>query len=123
MVRSIRLAPACVALCLSLFLGACANTPGDAPRPGDQVEVTGVIASIDTQPWTYDGNAVIEVDTDTTRRRVAVQLPARWNLCVAPPVDIDRLSVGQRVRVVGSAGQGREIVVCQDASHRLVPVD
>lgn len=123
MTRSPRLAIAAIALCAALVVAACANTPDDASPPGAQVDVTGVIASIDTQPWMYDGNAVVEVEVDSPARRMAVQLPARWNLCLAGPVDVDALSVGQRVRVVGNAGNRREIVVCQDASHRLVPAD
>ncbi|TDK21505.1 hypothetical protein E2F46_14820 [Luteimonas aestuarii] len=121
MTRSPRLALAATALCAVLVVAACANTPDDASAPGGRIDVTGVIASIDTQPWMYDGNAVVEVDVEAPRRRMAVQLPARWNLCVAEPVDVEALSVGQRVRVVGNAGNRREIVVCQDASHRLVP--
>jgi hypothetical protein len=122
-VRPVRVVPACAAVVLALSLAACANTPSDMPEAGSPVDVVGVIASIDTQPWMYDGNAVVEVDVEAPRRRMAVQLPARWNLCAAQPVDVERLSVGQRVRVVGDAGQRREIVVCQDASHRLVPAE
>jgi hypothetical protein len=122
MIHRVRPVPTCIGACLALSLAACASAPGDASSPGDPVEVTGVIAAIDTRPWAYDGNAVVEVDVEATGRRLAVQLPARWNLCAAPPVDVDTLSPGQRVRVVGEAGQGNELVVCQDASHRLVPV-
>ena len=54
---------------------------------GSQATVDGSIASIDTKPWTYDGSAVVLLDT-ATQGRVAVQLPARWNLCKAPPVEV-----------------------------------
>lgn len=123
MTQRVRPALACTGVCLALSLAACANAPGDASTSGELVELTGVIAAIDTRPWTYDGNAVVEVDVEASGRRVAVQLPARWNLCAAPPVDIDALSVGQRVRVVGDAGQGDGLVVCEEATHRLVPLD
>lgn len=88
---------------------------------GEQVAIEGTIASIDTTPWQYDGNAVIRIDT-ADRGRVEVQLPARWNLCVAPPVDVEALAVGMRVRAAGTVGGEGAIVVCQDAAHRLVPL-
>ena len=73
-------------LAIALATASCA-TPSDAPPATDgNISVEGVVASIDTQPWTYDGNAVVEVDV-AGRGRVAVQLPARWNLCKAAAVD------------------------------------
>ena len=84
--------------------------------------VTGTVRSIDTQPWTYDGNAIVQVDT-AGRGRIEVQLPARWNLCQAAPVDVEALAIGMQVEVVGAvAGEGA-VVVCEDPSHRLVPVE
>lgn len=109
---------------VSLATG-CAGTAGPvAGAPSDAAPVTfeGTVASIDTQPWTYDGNAVVLVETDA-RGRVAVQLPARWNLCRAPAVDVQALSVGSRVQVAGEAGGEGEVVVCADESHRLAPMD
>lgn len=121
MFRSLRTVLAVVAVGTGLSLAGCANTGADVPAAGSQVSIEGAVASIDTQPWTYDGNAVIEVDTDA-RGRVPVQLPARWNLCRAEAVDVDALSVGMRVQAVGTAGGEGELVVCQEPSHRLVPV-
>ncbi|MEN1960031.1 hypothetical protein WCE41_06810 [Luteimonas sp. MJ246] len=111
-----------VVLGLALASAGCAGVPVPATSSATgAVSVEGAIASIDTRPWTYDGNAVIEVDT-ADRGRVAVQLPARWNLCQAPSVDMEALAVGMRVSAVGAAaGEGR-LVVCQDPSHRLVPL-
>lgn len=98
--------------------------PGDtADAVAGDARATGVVASIDTGPWTYDGNAVVQVET-AGGRRLQVQLPARWNLCQAAPVDIEALAVGMRVDVVGAvAGEEDVVVVCADASHRLAPVD
>lgn len=87
-----------------------------------QATVEGSIASIDTAPWSYDGNAVVVLDT-AGQGRVAVQLPARWNLCKAAPVDVASLAVGRRVRAVGTVGAEGELVVCERAEHRLAPVD
>lgn len=108
-----------VALCLVGATG-CATKPAAQLQAGGQVSIEGSIASIDTQPWAYDGNAVIQVDTPD-RGRVAVQLPARWNLCKAAPVNVEALAVGMRVRAVGDAGAEGQLVVCQEEAHRLVP--
>lgn len=107
----------------ALLTAAC-STPGDtADAVAGDARATGVVASIDTGPWTYDGNAVVQVET-AGDRRLQVQLPARWNLCQAAPVDIEALAVGMRVDVVGAvAGEEDVVVVCADASHRLAPVD
>jgi len=100
----------------------CAATGGAPLQAGSQIAIEGTIASIDTAPWAYDGNAVVRIDT-SDRGRVVVQLPARWNLCKAPPVNMEALAVGVRVRAVGAAGAEGEVVVCQDESHRLAPAD
>lgn len=107
------------ALCIALLTG-CATASGERPAEGAQASIEGAIASIDTTPWTYDGSAVIRIDT-RTRGRVDVRLPARWNLCKAPAVDVEALAVGMRVRAIGTADAQGGLVVCQDAAHRLVP--
>lgn len=89
---------------------------------GGVVRTTGSVASIDTQPWAYDGNATVQVDT-SDRGRIDVQLPARWNLCQATPVDVEALEVGMQVEVVGAPAVEGEVVVCEHPSHRLVPVE
>jgi len=106
----------------TLLATACATPPDAAPAADGVVHATGVVASIDTQPWAYDGNAIVQVDT-ADHGRVDVQLPARWNLCKAPPVDVEALAVGTRVRVVAAAAGEGALVVCTDPAHRLVPVD
>ena len=104
---------------MACALAGCASVP-DASQAADAATIEGVIVSIDTQPWTYDGNAVVVVDSQAGGR-VSVHLPARWNLCAAPPVDIGALAVGQRVQASGAVAEAGVIVVCADAAHRLVP--
>lgn len=113
--------PATVALCLALCAAGC-TTPGSEPSEPGASAIEGTIASIDTQPWAYDGNAVIHIDT-ARRGRVAVELPARWNLCKAAPVDVEALAVGMRVRATGATTGEGGLVVCGDATHRLVPLE
>ncbi len=111
----------CVVPSLALVLAGCAGTDALLPAPHAGA-IEGSIASIDTTPWAYDGNAVIRLDTPG-RGRVAVELPARWNLCSARAVDVGALAVGMRVRAVGAPdGEGR-LVVCADAAHGLVPLE
>ena len=78
--------------------------------------------SIDTQPWTYDGHAVVMLDT-AQRGRIAVKLPARWNLCKAAAVDIEALQVGEAARVVGALDADGGVVVCEQATHLLSPAN
>lgn len=111
----------CLAV-LAATLGGCASAPSPSPiatAPGATLE--GVIISIDTSPWAYDGNAVIAVDTAATGR-ASVELPARWNLCQAAPVDVAALAPGMRVRVTGTADGEGALVVCQDRAHEVVPI-
>lgn len=114
-----------LAVAMALAAASCATqVESPATAPGS-VSVQGTVVSIDTQPWTYDGSAVVEVDV-AGRGRVAVQLPARWNLCRAAPVDVQALAVGMHVQAVGAAsaddGDGDRLTVCADPSHRLVPL-
>ena len=108
------------ALSSLLFLAGCATTA--APDDADASRtVEGRIASIDTAPWAYDGNAVIVVATASGD--VRVQLPARWNLCQAAAVDVQSLHTGDRVRATGSAGEAGSITVCGDPSHGVRRLD
>ncbi len=111
------------AACIALATVGCASTvPASALTVGSQATADGTIVSIDTQPWTYDGNAVVLLDTGSSGR-VSVQLPARWNLCKAGPVDVTALAVGQRVQAIGTVTAAGELVVCERAEHRLAPAD
>ena len=114
--------PSVAALAIALATASCATPPEVPPTAPGDVTVEGTVASIDTQPWTYDGHAVVEVNV-AGQGRVAVQLPARWNLCQAEPVDVQALAVGMRVQVVGAGGDGDALTVCSDPGHRLVPLD
>ena len=122
--RTTRSAATVLALAIALAAASCAapgGAPPSTPSAGD-VTIEGTVASIDTQPWTYDGHAVVQVDVPG-RGRVSVQLPARWNLCQAAPVAVDALEVGMRVQAVGAAEGVDALTVCSDARHRLVPVE
>jgi hypothetical protein len=105
-----------------LVMAACVATPGKvAPLAvGSEVTVNGTILAIDTDPWAYDGNAVVSLQSAASGP-MHVQLPARWNLCNSTPVNVAALKVGQNVRVVGTLIAAGEIAVCQRAEHRLVP--
>ncbi|MDH5833479.1 hypothetical protein [Luteimonas kalidii] len=108
------------AFCLLLGATACTTMSEPQANADGERSIEGTIVSIDTQPWTYDGNAVVVVDAGT-QGQVQVQLPARWNLCAAAPVDVEALSVGMRVAATGTAGEADTLVVCQQPSHRLAP--
>jgi len=111
------------AACVALAAAGCATAPpANALVAGSQATVDGTIASIDTKPWTYDGNTVVLLDT-ATHGRVSVQLPARWNLCKATQVDVASLVVGRRAQAVGTVTEDGALVVCERVGHRLGMVD
>ncbi|WP_208542778.1 hypothetical protein [Luteimonas yindakuii] len=114
--------PLLLSLAIALACASCATSREAPSTAGGDVAIEGTVASIDTRPWMYDGNAVIEVDVDG-RGRVAVQLPARWNLCRAAPVDVEALAVGMRVQAVGATGDEERLTVCSDPGHRLQPLE
>jgi hypothetical protein len=124
MFRSIR--PACVAtITAALALSACTTAPpatapsGAALVVGQQATIEGEVASVDTAPWAYDGNAVVTVSTRTAGT-VSVQLPARWNLCKARPLDdVQALKPRDRVQAVGTVSAPGTLVVCEQAQHTL----
>ncbi|MGH8060547.1 MAG: hypothetical protein ACREO7_00845 [Pseudoxanthomonas sp.] len=119
--RFVRLVVVTAAL---LALAACATAPtGGALVVGQQATIEGDVASVDTNPWTYDGNAVVTISTIDVGT-VSVQLPARWNLCKAPPLgDVQALKPGDRVQVVGTVTAPGEMVVCSEPEHRLRKVE
>ncbi len=105
----------------SIALSACTTTPtkDDALVVGQQAAIEGDVISVDTNPWTYDGNAVVTLATDATGT-VRVQLPARWNLCKAqPPGDVRALKPRDHVQVVGMVTAPGELMVCAEPGHRL----
>ena len=105
-------------------LAACITTTrsGSALTAGTQATIEGRLTSIDTAPWAYDGNAVLAVATQA-HGIVAVHLPARWNLCLAPAVDVQALAIGDDVRATGSVGAEGELVVCERAEHGVREVE
>jgi hypothetical protein len=139
MFRSIR--PPCVAMIrVALALSACATAPpatassatappitappvtassGAALVAGQQATIEGDVASVDTAPWAYDGNAVVTVSTPAAGI-VSVQLPARWNLCKARPLDdVQALKPRDRVQAVGTVSAAGTLVVCEQPQHTL----
>jgi hypothetical protein len=113
--------PPLVAAAAIVLAGCTAATPRPSTSDGT-LSIEGTIVSVDTQPWAYDGNAVVILETPG-RGQFSVQLPARWNLCKAPAVDVPSLTVGAKARAVGTAGAEREIVVCGSETHRLEVVE
>ncbi|TZF90971.1 hypothetical protein [Cognatilysobacter lacus] len=106
-------------LAVSSVLGGCAGMPtSSTPVAGQQAAFDGRVFSVDTSPWAYDGNGVVTVDSDV-HGRISVQLPARWNLCKAPPVAAQSLKPGDRVHVVAGVDARDRVTVCERADHRL----
>ena len=111
-------------LSAALLLGACTTTaptatPSATLAAGQQATVDGTIVSVDTTPWTYDGSAVVKIAS--TNGQVDVHLPARWNLCKAPPPDdVQSLKAGDRVQATGTVTDDGALVVCEQAEHGLL---
>lgn len=104
-------------------LAACATAPAPTAAAGGEAAFEARIVSVDTDPWAYDGNAVITVSTSATEP-VQVQLPARWNLCkAAPPGDVQALKAGDRVHVAGTEVEPGIVVVCERPDHHLRKVE
>src|SRR5687767_9168958 len=90
MIQCVRTAPLARLLAVAaalIALSACATAPTrSALVVGQQAAIGGEVVRVDTDPWAYDGNAVITISTADTGT-INVQLPARWNLCKAPSPD------------------------------------
>ena len=123
-IRTASLAPSLVVAAALIALSACAVTPaGNALVAGQQATIEGEVVRVDTDPWAYDGNAVITVST-ADAGTVSVQLPARWNLCKAQPLgDVRALKPRDRVQVVGTIAAPGELVVCEQPEHRLRKIE
>lgn len=127
MIHSIRLA--CYTRLLTattalVSLAACSTAPaGNALVVGQQATIEGDVVNVDTNPWAYDGNAVVTVST-ANAGTVSVQLPARWNLCKATaPGDVQALKPRDRVQAIGTVTAPGELVVCERAEHRLRKIE
>ena len=106
-------------------LSACTSmqATGAVLVAGQEASIEGYVLSVDTAPWTYDGNAVVAVATATSGT-VKVQLPARWNLCKAQPHQgIQELKPRDRVRAVGTAADDNQVMVCARPQHLLRKLD
>jgi hypothetical protein len=105
-----------------IALSGCATPTGSALSVGQEATIDGNVVSVDTDPWAYDGNAVVTVSTGAGN--VAVQLPARWNLCKAQPLgDVQALKPNDRVQAIGTVTAPGEMVVCAQPQHRLRKVE
>jgi len=104
-------------------LSGCATAPAGSALPvGQEITIEGDVVSVNTDPWAYDGHAVVTVSTATGN--VRVQLPARWNLCKAQPLDdIQSFEPNDRVQAVGTVTGPGELVVCGQPEHRLSEVE
>jgi hypothetical protein len=122
--RPLRFLHLAVAAATLLALSACVTAPKEgALVVGQQATIEGDVVSVDTNPWAYDGNAVVTISTASTGM-IKVQLPARWNLCKAPPPDnVQALKPRDRVQVVGIVSAPRELVVCAEPAHRLRKIE
>lgn len=114
------LLPVAVAL---VALSGCTTAPaGNALSVGQEASIEGTVVSVNTDPWAYDGNAQVTVSTGAGS--IAVQLPARWNLCKAQPLgDVQALKPNDRVQAVGTVTAPGEMVVCAQPEHRLRKVE
>lgn len=114
---------ASIAVACALTACATAPTQTSSSLPGEQAAFDGRIVSVDTDPWAYDGNAVVTVATDDSAT-VQVQLPARWNLCKAEPLgDVQALMTNDRVHVAGTVTEAGTVVVCEQPQHHLRKVE
>ena len=99
------------------LLAACAS-PTPVGAPGDTVTVEGVVTSVDLEPMTYDGDAVIELATD--EGPVSVRIPARMNLCEATGLAlVGEVAHGDVLVVRGKVWDRRVLTPCTEASHFL----
>lgn len=107
-----------------VVLSGCSTTPASKTlKVGQQASLQGTLVSVDTAPWTYDGNAVILISTPDAGT-VEVQLPARWNLCKAQaPGDVQALKPGDRMEVIGTVTAPKQLTVCAESQHRLRKVE
>jgi len=123
------LPPRVALIAAMLAMSACATAPPAATPSaatlvvGQQATIEGVVVSVDTAPWAYDGNAVLTVST-ASAGTVSVQLPARWNLCKAQaPDDVQALKPRDRVQAIGTVTAPDTLVVCEQPQHALRRVE
>ena len=114
--------PLAAALSLATLALTGCQTPVAADPAVSADTAEGRVVAIDRDPWAYDGNATMQVDTASGP--VTVEIPARMNLCPAPGVDaFPDIQVGDRVRARGEVGADGHITVCNGAGHALQRLD
>jgi tRNA(Ile2) C34 agmatinyltransferase TiaS len=113
------LRPVVAVLALAVLAGCATTATGPGLVVGQQASIEGQVLRVDTNPWAYDGNAVVAVSS-ATAGEVEVQLPARWNLCkAAAPEGVQELKPGDRVQATGTVAEAKLLVVCAEPQHRL----
>ncbi|MFP7722386.1 hypothetical protein [Lysobacter sp. A3-1-A15] len=106
---------------MALALTGC-QTPTPSATAGGTATAQGQVTAIDRDPWTFDGNATMQVATGSGA--VTVEIPARLNLCHAEGLDaFAGLQVGDRIHAVGQVGADGHITVCHGAGHMLHKLD
>ena len=102
-------------------LAGCAALPSSpAAAVGRDLAFAGTVVSVDTAPWAYDGSAVVVVESGA-QGRIAVELPARYNLCKAQGIGAaSQLTAGMKVDVNGRLTAPGRLSVCESASHHIL---
>lgn len=115
-------ASALLAVGLAIAASGCASMPGSAAmQVGRDIAFTGTVASADFAPWAFDGSAVVRVDSP--QGRIAIELPARYNLCKAQGIGgASTLAVGMKVDVNGRVTAPGKVSVCESVSHHIVRI-
>lgn len=104
-------------LAVFLLLSACAGPRGEAGPT-----VRGEVVSVDAEPMTYDGDALVVVRTEAGAR--TVRIPARFGLCAATDVvDLLALRPGIRVEAQGEVNADGDVTPCASPDHYLRLVD
>lgn len=107
-------------LAFALLVSSCTSRP--EPYEASGGGIVGTISSVDLSPMAYDGDAVIQMETDTGEL-LRVLIAARMNLCAATGLDlVGQLEEGDRITVSGDR-EGDAIRPCTDSSHRLARLE
>lgn len=99
-------------LLLSLLLAGCTGSVQSS-----EPTVAGEVIAADFSPMAYDGNATIDVRTDSGT--VRVEIPARTNLCQADFGAYSEIGVGDRIEVRGERQPSGVVTPCSSPSHYL----
>ena len=101
---------------LALLAVSACSSPPEASGDG---ALLGTVQSVDLTPMTYDGDAVITMETDAGET-VLVNVPARMNLCEATGLAlVGELLPGDRIEVMGERREDGSVTPCAQPEHRL----